>query len=124
MTLPRLLLAWLPVAVWFVAARAAAARTLQLPTLALPSGMTLAARAALPQVVEAAGVTLFAALWFDSLGSGGWWLLFTLVGALVAAAPRLSGPGAGPTGRRALALILADTGRYVVAGAILAWRLG
>jgi len=123
-TFPRLLLAWLPVAVWFVVARVAAARLLQLPALVLPSGVAAAARAALPQAAEAVAVTLFAALWFDSLGSGGWWLLFALVGALVAMAPRFGAPSSAAPMRRAAALGLADTARYVVAGAILAWRLG
>jgi len=123
-TFPRLLLAWLPVAVWFLVARVAAARAFQLSTLALPAGLATAARAALPQAAEALGVTLFAALWFDSLGSGGWWLLFGLVGALVALAPRFSAPAGQVRARRVAVLALADAARYVVAGAILAWRLG
>src|SRR5207302_1792163 len=40
-------------------------------------------KALLPwRLVEAGLLTLFASLWFDSIGSGGWWLLFLLVGAL------------------------------------------
>jgi len=72
--------------------------------------------------LEAAAVTLFASLWFDSLGHGGWWLLFSLVGLIVSFA-RLQGA---TTWQRREALIHAtrDVVRYVLAGAILAWRLG
>jgi len=122
-TLLRLLLAWLPVAVWFLVGRAAAARWLDAPAAAPPPGVS-AIRTAPPPAIEAGGVTLFASLWFDSLGAGGWWLLFALVGALVAAAPRLNSRGSGPWDRHAILLALADVVRYVVAGAILAWRLG
>jgi hypothetical protein len=34
-------------------------------------------------------LTLFASLWFDSLGAGGWWLPFALLGVLVAFPRRL-----------------------------------
>src|SRR5256885_7470183 len=76
-------------------------------------------------------VTLLASLWFDSLGHGGWWLLFALLGLIISLA-RLRGtttPVAGtPEGgwRRREALIRAgrDVARYLLAGAILAWRLG
>src|SRR2546427_1902157 len=63
-----------------------------------------------------------ASLWFDSLGHGGWWLLFSLVGLIVSFA-RLQGA---TTWQRREALIHAtrDVVRYVLAGAILAWRLG
>jgi hypothetical protein len=40
-------------------------------------------RAALTSLAgEAVVLTLFSALWFGSLGAGGWWLVFVLVGAL------------------------------------------
>jgi hypothetical protein len=119
-TLPRLLLAWLPVAVLFAAVRWAARRWLGAPTPAGPGSAVAAVRA---PALEAAGVTLFASLWFDSLGAGEWWLLFLLVGGLVAFAPRLrdATSSAAPTPR--VALGLADVARYVAAGAVLAWRL-
>jgi hypothetical protein len=41
------------------------------------------------QVVEAVLFTLFAALWFASLGHGGWWLLFGVLGILVEGPIRL-----------------------------------
>jgi hypothetical protein len=71
---------------------------------------------------EALVVTLFASLWFDSLGRGEWWLLFFLVGLLAGFPARLA-ELQGPVTRRLLWLGLADTARYVVAGAILSWRL-
>lgn len=115
MTLGRLIVAWLPVAVWFAVARWGAARltggTFPPPAVSRvwTAGWTLA---------EAGVVTLFASLWFDSLGRGGWLLLFLLVGVL--AIFRIGG-----IPRRADVIEVAlDTVRYVGAGAILAWRLG
>src|SRR5207249_11880860 len=75
MTLARLLLAWLPVTVLFVLAwpldpRFASERPPRRPTR---RGADVMLRA-----IEAAALTLFAALWFDSLGHGGWWLLFKI----------------------------------------------
>src|SRR5438876_11776227 len=72
--------------------------------------------------LEAAAVTLFASLWFDSLGHGGWWLLFSLVGLIVS----FAGLQGATRWQRREALIHAtrDVVRYVVAGDILAWRLG
>ena len=77
------------------------------------------------RLVEAVVVTLFASLWFDSLGAGGWWLLFLLVGLLVAFPRRLvMWQYAEPPRRRALfAHGVLDAARYVAAGALLAWRL-
>lgn len=77
------------------------------------------------RVAEAGVVTLFAALWFDSLGAGEWWLPFLLVGLLVAFPRRLvMWQHVEPARRRHL---LAHTGldvaRYVAAGGLLAWRL-
>ena len=82
MTLGRLILAWLPVAALFA--------------VAPPLGYRWGGGGALPpdqralvwsfnlweicwRLVEAAVVTLFASLWFDTLGAGGWWVLFLLV---------------------------------------------
>jgi hypothetical protein len=77
------------------------------------------------RLVEAAVVTLFASLWFDSLGAGGWWLLFFLVGLLVAFPRRLvMWQHVEPQRRRhLLAHAGLDVARYVAAGALLAWRL-
>jgi len=118
-TLGRLLFAWVLVAVWFLAAGRAGQRlqegardgTFPAPaaTRVWTVGWTLA---------EAAVATLFASLWFDSLGSGGWWLIFLLVGLLVASRASTLPP------RTALFVAVTDTVRYVGAGALLAWRLG
>jgi hypothetical protein len=67
---------------------------------------------------------LLASLWFDSLGSGGWWLLFSLLGLLAAFPVRLEAIVlAGLPPRPALRLAVLDALRYVGAGALLAWRL-
>jgi hypothetical protein len=111
-TLTRLALAWFLVAAEFVITCSAGARL---------SGIRpadLAWRSA-----EAAVATLFASLWFSSLGTGEWWLVFLLVGLLVGFSARLpQGHWAIP--RDAVRLGLRDTARYVLAGGILAWRLG
>ena len=111
MTLGRLVLGWVPVAVWFTGV-AALARRLTLTERAFPM---LATRAS----VEALLLTLLASLWFDSLGTGVWWLPVSLIGALVAVA------GVTPQARRTVFLLfLIDVLRYVGAGALLVWRLG
>lgn len=103
MAFGRILLAAAAVAVWlaawaFVERRvASAARS--------PRGAELAWVAG-----EALLLALFAALWFGSLGSGGWVLLFLVLGALMAWPVR---------GVRAAARIA----RVVAAGGILAWAL-
>jgi hypothetical protein len=63
-------------------------------------------------LVEALLLTLLGALWFGSLGAGGWWLVFGLVGALQE----------WPTATPAVGLLRVI--RTVVAGGLLAWRLG
>ncbi len=124
MTLTRLFLAWLPVAVWFVVA----------PPIGLRVDLVVGRQyfvwsynrwAVIGRLLEAVVVTLLGSLWFDSLGSGGWWLLFLLIGLLVAYPVRWQLlTTAGDERRRELLAGLMDTARYVVAGAILAWRLG
>ena len=115
MTLARLVFAWLPVAGLFVLAssldpRFASARP--------PRWATQRGAAVIRSALEAGALTLFAALWFDSLGHGGWWLLFAMVGVLVGVQRLWQGE------RRAEWRGLAvDVARYVIAGAILAWRL-
>jgi hypothetical protein len=122
-TLTRLVLTWLPVALWFVVA----------PPIGQRADPLSGSRyfvwsynrwAVAGRLAEAGGVTLLASLWFDSLGSGGWWLVFLLVGLLAAYQGRwrlLEAAGSERT--RELVAGLMDTARYVVAGAILAWRL-
>jgi uncharacterized membrane protein YfcA len=115
MVLTRILLGIVAVTVWFLAWGALQRR--------LRGGEAGEAsppfRAALPATVtEAVLLTLFAGLWFGSLGAGGAPLLFLLVGALLEIPPRLRNgtlnwkPAAGG--------IL----RIVVAGVLLGWLLG
>ena len=125
MTLGRLVVAWIVVAAWLELA--AYAQHYVVTKLAIPPGATvytgvptyLIARRA----VEALLVTLIASLWFDSLGSGEWWLLFLLFGALVTS-PKWFVRGPDPLPARArFADTVCDLLRYVVAGGLLAWRL-
>ena len=123
MTLGRLVSAWLPVALLFAVAPpigyAWAAPTDRAVAWALnrwEMGWRLA---------EAGVLTLFASLWFDSLGAGGWWLLFLLVGLLVAFPRRLvMWQHVEPLRRRHLLIHAGlDVARYLAAGGLLAWRL-
>jgi hypothetical protein len=77
------------------------------------------------RVAEATVVTLFASLWFDSLGPGAWWLVFLLVGMLVAFPRRLVMWQHAEPLRRQHLLVHAglDLARYIAAGGLLAWRL-
>ena len=121
MTLGRLFLAWLPVALWFTCATAIARHLAPAPQgdEGIPSLGSLLRRSSARSIVEALLLTLLASLWFDTLGAGAWWLPVTLVGALVAIAPSI------PRSRGTAALLfLIDVLRYVGAGALLAWRLG
>ena len=129
MTLTRLVLAWVPVAVWFVLATYAI--PLLIAAVSKPAGQS-GVWVAMPvpvvkallkwRLVEATLLTLLASLWFDSLGSGGWWLLFLLLGAL-ATIPLWLRPEH-LRRRTRVTGACADVARYIVAGAILAWRLG
>ena len=103
MAFGRIFLAWGAVTAWLVAwayveSRIAGGRT----------GRPAAAPAWLAG--EALLLALFAALWFGSLGAGGWWLVFLLVGALMAWPVRTI---------KDAARIL----RVAVAGGLLAWTL-
>jgi hypothetical protein len=112
-------LAWLLVAAWFVVWEVVAARLER----GSNAGGWLRAPAQV-YVAEALLLTLFGALWFASLGSGGWVIMFALLGLL------MEWPGplrAGhrneiPPGKRARATG-AGILRIVAAGAILWWRM-
>ena len=122
MTLGRLFFAWLPVGLWFLAGRWAAAR---ITGGTFPAGGVTRLWAGGWTLAEAAGVTAIAALWFDSLGSGGWLILFVLLGVLAAFPMRLERLPTSTLSRRSdVLLAIMDTARYAGAGAILAWRLG
>ena len=121
MTLLRLTLGWLAVMLWFflfefVEQRLAGPRP--------PEGQRLRASWKV-YPADALILTLFAALWFASLGHGGWVLLFVMVGLLV------EGPGRYRDGstpmdlsRRGIWRMLLGLLRIVGAGGLLAWRLG
>ncbi|PYO99740.1 MAG: hypothetical protein DMD61_06350 [Gemmatimonadetes bacterium] len=123
MTLGRLALAWLSVAVWFLVA----------PPIGYRVDHVVGRRyfvwaynrwAVTGRLLEALLATLLGSLWFDSLGTGGWWLVFALVGLLVAYPLRWQPlTTAMNDRRRELVVGLMDTARYLVAGAILAWIL-
>ena len=72
---------------------------------------------------EALVLTLVAALWFGSLGHGGWVILFLLLGALPAGdrwlRRRLSGQAAG----RETWAFVASLLKYLLAGLVCVWRL-
>ena len=124
MTLTRLFLAWLPVAVWFVVA----------PPIGYRVDLVVGRQyfvwgynrwAVMGRLLEAVVATILGSLWFDSLGIGGWWLLFLLIGLLVAYPVRWQLLMTAASERRWELLVgLMDTARYIGAGAILAWRLG
>ena len=124
MTLGRLLLAWLPVAALFAVAPPIGYRW----DMVVGNGFLVWSFNRWEigwRLAEAAVVTLFASLWFDSLGAGSSWLLFFLVGLLVAFPRRLvMWQHVEPQRRRhLLAHAGLDVARYVAAGALLAWRL-
>jgi hypothetical protein len=124
-SLGRLLLAWLPVAALFVVAPPIGDRW----DMWVGKGYFIWSYSRWDagwRLVEAAVVVLFASLWFDTLGAGGWWLLFFLVGLLVAFPRRLAvWQSVEPPRRRALLVHAGlDVVRYVAAGGLLAWRLG
>lgn len=119
MTLGRLVLAWLAVAAWTMAVTFGLTLLVAIKPVDQPGAPTVIPKPLLTwRLVEALVLTLWAALWFGSLGSGGWWLLFVLIG-VVAIGPRWLSA----FDRSRLVELLADLARYVVAGAILAWIL-
>lgn len=72
---------------------------------------------------EALLLTLLGGLWFGSLGAGGWWLVFGLVGVLREwPVPRGRRPAERPD-PISLGVSLLRVLRTVVAGGLLAWRL-
>jgi hypothetical protein len=78
----------------------------------------------LRSAAEALLLTLLGSLWFASLGTGAWWLIFLLVGGLMEL------PVTGEAGRtkrrewRELAAHAVGVARVVAAGGWLAWQLG
>ena len=128
-TLGRLVIAWALVAFWFWL-------SLWVNLLIAAAILRIAGRfgngvfGSIPRpllywrLFEALALTLFASLWFDSLGGGAWWLVFLLVGILVTVPLQLLQTSGSADRKRAFAV--AEVGellRYLVAGALLAWRL-
>jgi uncharacterized membrane protein YfcA len=74
-----------------------------------------------PILVEAALLTLLAALWFGSLGSGGGYILFPLVGTLIELPGRLRHRAAG--GAIAWTAAIAGILRIAIPGILLGFIL-
>ena len=119
MPLPRLLLAWLVVTLWFVLWHEGRLGLGGSPVER--SHHVSRGTEWLAAILEALLLTLFAALWFASLGHGGWVLLFLLVAILVEVPLRLRQYRRPILPWREVALGLI---RIIVAGGLLAWRLG
>jgi hypothetical protein len=102
MAFGRILLGWIVVGVWLAVWSFGERR---MTGAGAPSAAEL-----VPLAGEALLLALFAGLWFGSLGSGAWWLVFLLLGGLMAW-PVRSLAGAG------------RIARVVAAGALLAWTL-
>ena len=119
MALSEVALAWLLVAAWFLVWEVAAARLER----GSNAGGWLRAPAQI-YIGEALILTLFGALWFGSLGSGGWPLMFALLGLLMEwPGPLRAGHRTAATpGRRARATA-AGVIRVVSAGALMWWRM-
>ncbi len=117
MTFTRVLLAWAALMLLFVAWREAERRI-----RATPGAMGPALRASLVALaVESALLTLFAGLWFSSLGSGGALLLFLVVGGLMEIPSRMrSHPVGGMPWKPAVGGVI----RIVVAGLLLSVVMG
>lgn len=75
------------------------------------------------EVIEAILLAMFAALWFASLGHGGWWVLFTVVGLLIEGPIRLRHRVDELPGVPAWRPIVLGTLRLVGAGGILSLLL-
>ncbi len=117
MTFTRVLIAWAAVTLLFVIWREAERRI-----RATPGPMGPALRASLLALaVEAALLTLFAGLWFTSLGSGGAMLLFLIVGALMEIPSRLRSH---PVGSMPWKPVVGGVIRVVIAGLLLGVVMG
>ena len=119
------MVAWVVVVLWFGVATLLVAVLVAWMTRSGGLLIIDPKRFAKHRLVEAALLTLIASLWFDSLGSGQWWLLFLLIGALVTISTyhaRYTPPNEMLRNSRIVEAIC-DLVRYVVAGALLAWRL-
>ena len=120
MALPDLLAAWGLVSVWFVAWEAVTARL----DRSRNAGGWLRAPVRI-YLAEALFVTLLGALWFASLGSGGWPLVFGFVGLLMEwPGPVRHGLRAQDGSWRAFVRVLSGVVRVVGAGGLMWWWIG
>ena len=116
MALSRLVGGWIAVVVWLLLWELVGSR------LGAPQGDGKLRRARV-HLGEALLLTLLGGLWFGSLGAGGWWLVFGLVGVLREwPVPRGRRPAERPD-PISLGVSLLRVLRTVVAGGLLAWRL-
>lgn len=119
MSLTEVAVAWLLTAVWFVIWEMGAARL----SRGSNAGGWLRAPVQI-YLAEALVLTLFGALWFGSLGSGGWPLMFGFLGLLMEWPGSLRvGQRPPGTARRRARLILGGILRVIGAGAIMWWRM-
>jgi hypothetical protein len=117
MAFTRVVLGWAAVTLLFLLWREGEHRLRKTPGPALS-----ALRAELPtQAIEGLLLTLFAGLWFGSLGSGGTVLLFLIVGALIEIPSSLRSQ---PTGGIRWKPVASGIVRIVLAGAVLGWVMG
>jgi hypothetical protein len=118
MALSRVIAGWIIVTVWLLACEVAGRQLWR-------RGGPWVRGPAWVYVVQALLLTLLAALWFGSLGSGQWWLVFGLLGVLMESRPRQEHRSArGRAGWRTVLGWTLRVSRIVAAGGLLAWRLG
>lgn len=118
MTLLRLVLGWAAVTAWFFLFELIEQRIVGPVPVAgrFRAGWKV-------YVTDAVLFTLFAALWFASLGSGGWVLLFLMFGLVVEGPGRVrDGSGKMDLSGKGILRLAMGVLRIVVAGGILAWR--
>ncbi|CAN5852984.1 hypothetical protein BH24GEM1_BH24GEM1_04850 [soil metagenome] len=116
MGLSRLVGGWIAVFVWLLLWEVVA------PRLGAARDITRLHRARV-HLGEALLLTLLGGLWFGSLGAGGWWLVFGLVGALREWPVPHGGRVPGRSDPISLAASVLRVSRTLVAGGLLAWRL-
>lgn len=116
MAFSRTLIGWAVITALFLLWHEVERRLARTPGATLPS-----LKASLvPLGVEALLLSLFAGLWFGSLGSGGAWLLFAVLGALMEIPSRLKGYA----GMLPWKPVLLGVVRIVLAGAVLGLLMG
>ena len=115
MALSRIVLAWLGVLALFLLGEAISGR------LRRGAGRRTVLFGSAAQALL---LTLLGALWFASLGTGAWWLVFLLMGGLMELSVAIEGK-ASKTARVAGSVgHMLGVARVVVAGGWLAWQLG